>query len=137
MKQGLILHENRIPDWKRLSRANRKENLKDAILLWHRELVENVLSGQRSGKIARIPGTKRYYRQSVAGEPPAVRTGVLKTSYRPAVVSDKEAQVGSHLDYALFLEFGTRKMEPRPHLQTAYMNRRGSIRRLLSRRWDR
>lgn len=41
-----------------------------------------VLRGQRGGRRYRVPGTKRYYTASAPGEPPAVRTGNFRISWK-------------------------------------------------------
>ena len=97
-----------------------------------------VLSGQRSGKRYNVPGTGRvkYYKRthkatityrtyasSAPGEPPAVRTGVFRTSWQP-VVKDLPDGVRLRLNtsqngrkYPAYLENGTRKMAPRPYVK--------------------
>ena len=48
------------------------------------------------------------------------RTGTLRNSIRPQFVSSTEHsytdEVGSHIHYAAYVEFGTRHMSPRPYL---------------------
>lgn len=97
-----------------------------------------VLSGQRSGKRYNVPGTGRikYYKRqhkatvtyrkytaSAPGEPPAVRTGVFRTSWQP-VVKDMPEGVRLRLNtsqngkkYPAYLENGTKKMAPRPYAE--------------------
>ena len=62
-----------------------------------RNAAMQVLRGQRSGRRYKVPGTYRrqrdktdgkmkngrYYTASAPGEPPAVRTGVFRNSWRP------------------------------------------------------
>ena len=80
------------------------------------------LTGARSGRQYRIPGTKRFYTASAAGEAPARRLADHVRSIRvmPRFEFGKaQARVGSELDYALYLEYGTENMEPRPSLGPA------------------
>lgn len=60
--------------------------------------------------------------RSAPYEPPGVITGHLRDSY-DADVSIRHGvivvEVGSGVEYAGYLEFGTSKMEPRPHLRPA------------------
>ena len=80
------------------------------------------LTGTRSGRQYRIPGTKRFYTASAAGEAPAQRLADLRRSIRvmPRFEFGKaQARVGSMLDYALYLEYGTENMSPRPSLGPA------------------
>lgn len=106
-------------------------NLKAAAIIWHGGIVRQ-LTGSRSGRIYRIPGTSRRYTASAPGEAPATRTGDLRTSYRFKVYQ-KSAVVGSPLMYALHLEKGTSKMAPRPHIAPALVANRPAIMAALER----
>jgi hypothetical protein len=56
----------------------------------------------------------KIHRASAPGEAPATDTGALVSStYLSRIDADTQA-IGSRLDYAFFLEFGTMKIEPRP-----------------------
>jgi hypothetical protein len=56
----------------------------------------------------------KIHRASAPGEAPATDTGALVSStYLSRIDADTQA-IGSRLDYAFYLEFGTLKMEPRP-----------------------
>lgn len=76
----------------------------------------------RSGKVYRKPATRAAtYRASAPGEPPALRSGDLRRSWRPLPFSemtgsDKVFRPGIHTDvkYAPLLQGGTNKMSPRP-----------------------
>ena len=99
------------------SRAYRGSNeLRTAALL--------VLRGQRSGRIYRVPGTKRSYQASAPGEPPAVRTGIFRLSWQPksyvgfgSYISRIETNYAVQNGHTLgdSLENGTSRMAPRPH----------------------
>lgn len=95
-----------------------------------RNAVINTLRGHGSGRIYRVPMTKRYYQASAPGEVPANRTGIYRMSWRPStyvsgmgggltVVSQVETtyRVGKG-KYILgeLLENGTSRMAPRPHV---------------------
>lgn len=91
-----------------------------------RNASQLVLRGSRGGRIYGIPGTKRKYRASAPGQPPAVRTGVFRASWQPeahvvfgSYISriSSDVQVGSKRSYVLgeLLENGTSKMAPRPY----------------------
>jgi HK97 gp10 family phage protein len=106
--------------------------LKSAILL-RNELVRN-LSGQGAGKRYRVAGTNRFYTASVAGAFPATRLGNLKKSYKYKVMGQgvkMKAFVGSDLPYAHYLEYGTYKMAPRPHLIPTMKQVKPKIERLF------
>lgn len=91
-----------------------------------------VLSGTRSGRSYKIPGTGRYYTASAPGEPPAVRTGAYRASFHPktsveggpgndcVIHSETESlhTVGGYRLYEL-MENGSPggKIAPRPHAE--------------------
>jgi hypothetical protein len=85
---------------KDLENALHAAMLKSAIDV--RNAVVVKLSGARTGKMYRVPATARMYRASAAGEPPAQRL--------------------SH-----YLEYGTAKMKPRPHLKPAFLECKDKI----------
>jgi len=77
---------------------------------------QSILSGTRTG---RMYGT---HQASAPGEPPANWTGELVAS--GGTRYDRSRLVGEVIfsaPYALALEFGTEKMEPRPYLRPAAM----------------
>lgn len=107
--------------WADMDKDWEKAMLKAAMRV-HRE-VASVLSGSRSGKLYRVPATGRYYKASKAGEAPASRLGHLRSSYQYLVKGkgfNAIGYVGSNLPYSHYLEYGTYKMAPRPHLQPAF-----------------
>lgn len=87
------------------------------------------------------PGKGRTYRRgqvlhraSRPGSPPAVDTGRLRASYTWRVGEDAQGpyvEIGTNVLYAPFLEFGTRKMAPRPHLRPSVNAIRSKITRLI------
>lgn len=56
----------------------------------------------------------KIHRASAPGEAPATDTGALVNSTYFTKVDQFTAAIGSRLEYAFHLEFGTRKMEARP-----------------------
>lgn len=91
---------------------------------------EKGLTGTRKGRRYKVPGTGTtgvrgsgtYYTASAAGEAPARRLGDLAKSIRvmPRILPGRaQARVGTDLEYALYLEHGTRHMAPRPSLRPA------------------
>lgn len=93
-----------------------------------RNAVMTTLRGQGSGRIYRVPGTKRYYQASAPGEVPAVRTGIYRMSWKPSTYItylSGDLTVISQVDtnYRVkgqvlgdLLENGTSRMAPRPHV---------------------
>lgn len=53
--------------------------------------------------------------------PPHMRTGQLQESIDIQEINDFVISVGSLLDYSFYLEYGTAKMLPRPHLVPAVL----------------
>jgi HK97 gp10 family phage protein len=71
------------------------------------------------------------HRASAPGETPAVQYGVLVNSINTELVSSSPtsafAQVGTGVEYAEPLEFGTSKMEARPFMRPGYDNNERQI----------
>lgn len=64
-------------------------------------------------------------RASAPGEFPANWTGDLQRSIDFNVISDTHIVFGAKAPYAIYLEEGTSKMQPRPFLKMSLENRRG------------
>lgn len=98
-----------------------------------------LMSGRKSGRRYRVPGTRGvWYTASAPGEAPAVPTGRLKGSVtREVRVTPEETVglVGTALQYGAELEFGNRRVRPRPWLSPAFRNMRGRISDTLGGRW--
>ena len=84
----------------------------------------NVLKGQRSGRVYRVPYSKKTYTASAPGESPARRTGALRLHWNGDVKArntSRGIKVTSVLEsceeYASALENGTSKMAPRPFVE--------------------
>lgn len=137
--------KNQLPKiTKMLPDAFEKAILKSSITISNN--VKKTLSGQRSGYTYNIPGTGKvvnkekklangrifYYRKlegattwvaSAPYEAPAVRLGHLRNDYTYKVMKqgfEATGYVGSTLDYAPWLEYGTSRIYPRPHLKVAF-----------------
>lgn len=103
-----------------------------------------VLSGTRSGRQYKKPGTIRrvasnYYRASAPGEPPAVRTGMLREKWNPYVSVEGSglnarilAGIESRMPYAEYLEHGTSRMAPRPYVERIKEKALPEVKRILS-----
>lgn len=103
-----------------------------------RNKVLETLSGERSGRRYRVPGTNVYYTASAPGEPPAVRTGNLRKSIKTEIASEGrviKGRVGTDLDYGRKLEYGTRHMAPRPWLERSFKEAEEDVKDVLGGRW--
>lgn len=87
-----------------------------------------VLAGERSGRIYRIPETKKRYQASAPGEAPASRLNDLRKSWLPQSHAEQrgkalmlKAEIASNIPYADYLEHGTKnengewRIKPRPY----------------------
>lgn len=80
-----------------------------------------ITTGNKTGRIYVF--RSKFHQASAPGEAPANRTGRLKDSVDYLVHSQYKMEVGESAPYAKYLEDGTTKMEPRPHLITAVRNK--------------
>lgn len=86
------------------------------------ESVRLILNTPKSGKIYRRRGVE--HQASAPGEPFANDTGRLLNSRTiEPNASDLSASLVFRTEYAAALEYGTRKMEPRPYAMPAAMNK--------------
>lgn len=103
-----------------------------------RNEVLETLSGRRTGRTYKVPGTNVTYTASAPGEPPAVATGQLRNSVTAVVQAEGKSVkgiVGTELMKGLYLEKGTSKMAPRPWLEPSFEKSLDRIKEILSRRW--
>ncbi len=80
--------------------------------------VKDVLSQTGSGKMYTIEG--RQHQASAPGEPPTVLSGDLRASithWVGKIGGTITGVVSTNMEYAPKLEFGTRKMAPRPFMR--------------------
>ena len=121
-----------------------------------------ILRGARSGRRYKVPGTYRrqrdksdgkmkngrYYTASAPGEPPAMRTGTFRNSWKPTaralfgsyisrIESDVRTDNGKYL-LGKILEEGTPggKMAPRPHHEKILKHAEPKIVRIYSAPYD-
>ncbi len=95
------------------------------------EAINSIVTGTRSGREYRRRGVVRI--ASAPGEPPARDLGNLHNNItlqmNPALLM---VSVNSAAKYSAALEFGTRKMAPRPFMRRALMKHIASIDRIVS-----
>ena len=92
----------------------------------------SILSGNKTGIVYTRGGVA--HQASAPGEPPASDTGTLARSFNiipnPGLL---RVVVNNNAAYAAALEYGTRKMEPRPFLRPALARNIGLIEALVAR----
>lgn len=82
------------------------------------EQVGTELSTPGRGRLYQKYAPKRLHQASIPGDPPAPDTGVLRNSIAMAP-TESGFRVGTNLEYAEYLEFGTARIAPRPFMRTA------------------
>ena len=109
-----------------------RRNIRDATMVLYRA-VRKKMTGPRTGETYPLPGGGGgEYQASAPGEPPAKRTGALDASIRFDVQAEK-GRVGTDNEYALKLEEGDARIEPRPFLEPAVNETESAIRRIMGR----
>ncbi len=86
---------------------------------------ELIKQPPKTGRVYRIRG--RDHQASAPGEAPANLTGRLVKSYNYNVHGPYDMELGESAPYAGFLEDGTRKIEPRPHVIRAINEKQGDV----------
>lgn len=81
------------------------------------EWIVDDMSGTKSGRMYWIDGS--WHQASAPGESPAILTGRLAESLTPFRRSPLVWYVGSDVEYAPWLEYGTYGIAPRPYLRPA------------------
>lgn len=94
------------------------------------EAKELVQRGAKTGRIYRKTNPNRTHQASAPGQPPASDTGTLANSIGVERLPDR-AEISAVTPYALPLEWGTRRMAPRPFMTRALGDNRDTIRRIV------
>lgn len=109
--------------------------------------VQKKITGPRTGRRYRVPGTQVSYTASAPGEPPAKQLGDLgrSTAWRvEPTVGGFDSIVGSDSPYARRLEFGFKgrdslgrvyNMAPRPWLRRTFREQLEEIKRRAKGTW--
>lgn len=116
VKASISLKVNSAELFKLLDDANKiTENAADKMA---NEMKKSILSGAKSGRQYYSNG--RRHTSSAPGQAPANNTGALVGSIKVRKERNK-ANISINKNYAVFLEFGTSKMRPRPFIIPAFM----------------
>lgn len=75
--------------------------------------VKRIQRGPATGRIYEKSDPKRTHQASAPGQPPMTDTGRLASSIEWEV-DGLTGYIFTRLEYGVYLEFGTRKMQPRP-----------------------
>lgn len=94
-----------------------------------KRVKELLVQGPKTGRIYRFRG--QDHQASAPGEAPATRTGRLVKSFNYNVHGPFQMEVGESAPYAGFLEDGTGKMKPRPHVIRAITETQGDAVRIF------
>jgi HK97 gp10 family phage protein len=86
-----------------------------------KEMKRLITTGSKTG---RMYGS---HQASAPGESPANKTGKLAESGNYKLRGSRQMEVGEEADYAIFLELGTKRMRPRPHVMAAINNKAGDM----------
>lgn len=106
--------------------------------VFRNQVVKN-LTGKRSGRKYRVPGTKREYTASAPGEYPAVMTGQLRASIKFLVQmapGNVFAIVGSNVLHGIYLEGSQEAPGIRPWLWRSYLEVKEKIEAICREPWD-
>lgn len=83
------------------------------------DIVTSIQRGPASGRTYKKSNPTRTHTASAPGQPPMSDTGRLANSITFDRVGDLTATVGSALNYAPWLEYGTSRMAARPFFRPA------------------
>ena len=97
-----------------------RRGLQEGGLIAKREVVRLIQEQPKTGAIYTIRG--QSHQASAPGEAPASVTGNLAQKVSIKTVSATQLILGDKAKYGGYLEYGTRNMEPRPHLKTGAEN---------------
>ena len=132
-----IAFESRFPEVMKKIDSTAKDRMLESVNEVRNKTLE-TLSGSRSGRIYRIPGTARTYTASSPGEPPASRLGELRQSIKGGMEGEGAKVVGfvgSDKKYGSMLEFGTSKILSRPWLRKSFEQSESKIKEIFTRVW--
>jgi len=131
-----VIVKSFVPRVKRQMSREVEQLITRTAIAYQTEVKRLMLSSPRGGRIYRVSkaGVRRprFHKASAPGEPPAVNTAQLlkSISFKIAPIAKGiQALVGSSVKYASWLEFGTKRMAPRPAWRPALRVARGLLSR--------
>ena len=92
--------------------------------------VGEIKRSFKPGTGAEYPRGGKIHRASAPGQPPAVDTGRLRASITHEMQTEGQrvtARVGTNVEYAKELEFGTRRIAARPFLRPILTARKAEL----------
>ena len=90
------------------------------------------MTGQKSGRVYKIPGTDRTYQASAPGQAPAVRTTFLRTSITINPVNKYEYVISIAAPYGKILEFQMNRPFAIPASEKAWAVFTGVVRKYFN-----
>ena len=91
-----------------------------------------LMTGPKSGRRYKMPGTKTTYQASAPGQAPAVRTGFLRTSITIGKVNDYEYIISIAAPYGKILEFQKNRPFAIPASEKAWAVFQGVVRKYFN-----
>jgi HK97 gp10 family phage protein len=125
--------DNHIPNFLDVVEGKVEKQLMLASKLLEAE-IKKTLTGTRSGKLYRVPGTKKKYVASAPLQAPAVRLGHLRRQTQGFVEGRGYEAVGyvaNPLEYSVYLEYGTNKMAIRPYFRKTMHQHKAEIEEIV------
>lgn len=130
--RGQKLFIRGIDRYKGKMKAQVDQALQASALVVQNEARQLVLKGPKTGRTY-IRRGKIKHRASAPGEAPASDTGTLvRNIVTAAELSRNRVRIIAKTKYAAFLEYGTRKMKPRPFLIKALQNKIEQIKAIFA-----
>ena len=136
MSLAILINGEQLVEQKLKNLTTDTTALKQAVLagalMVEKSAKENIAQSEHSGRVYVNHGV--VHQASAPGESPATDTGTLISSIQHWASGDGlTVAVGSRLNYATYLEYGTTKMAERPFLGPALdVNREDIIKRILA-----
>lgn len=108
-------------------RQGAMQGVVEGIGIVERRAVSLILDTTKSGRVYRRRGVE--HQASAPGEPPASDTGTLVNARRIDLIPERlAARLVFWAKYAIYLQFGTAKMGPRPWADRALNETRDEVR---------